>query len=81
MKIFEELNKENTYEMDKRLTKYYKDNNIFEKTIENRENNENFVFYDGPIYANAKPGAKFSVTSAIDKKDGLVGKFFEEVEE
>ena len=56
MKIFEELNKENTYEMDKRLTKYYKDNNIFEKTIENRENNENFVFYDGPIYANAKPG-------------------------
>ena len=51
---FCELEKESNYEMDKRISKYWKDNNIFEKSIDSKD--ENFVFYDGPIYANAKPG-------------------------
>ena len=51
---FCELEKETNYEMDKRISKYWKDNNIFEKSIDSKD--ENFVFYDGPIYANAKPG-------------------------
>ena len=54
MKIFEELKKENTYEMDKRIDEYWKENNIFEKSV--NKGKEKFVFYDGPIYANAKPG-------------------------
>lgn len=30
--------------------------NILKKTIENRNGKDMYVFYDGPIYANAKPG-------------------------
>ena len=56
MSVFEELKKETTYDMDKRISKYWKENSIFEKTIETKDKNNNFVFYDGPIYANAKPG-------------------------
>ena len=55
MSVFEELKKETTYDMDKRISKYWKENSIFEKTIETKDKNNNFVFYDGPIYANAKP--------------------------
>ena len=32
------------------------------------------------LYANAKQEAKFSVTSVIDKKEGVVGSFYEEIE-
>lgn len=54
--MFKELDKRKTSEVEKELSKKWKENNIFEKTIENREGKEDFVFYDGPIYANAKPG-------------------------
>lgn len=54
--IFEKLKNEKPYEMNERISKYWKDNKIFEKSIENRSDDNNFVFYDGPIYANAKPG-------------------------
>lgn len=54
MKKFEELEKKSAYEIEKEILKQWKKDNILEKTIENRK--ENFVFYDGPIYANAMPG-------------------------
>ena len=54
--VFEKLKKETNYEMNQRVGKNWKDNRIFEKSIENRSDDKNFVFYDGPIYANAKPG-------------------------
>jgi len=53
---FEELDKRKSSEVEAGLTKKFLSENILEKSIENRENCENFVFYDGPIYANAKPG-------------------------
>ena len=52
--IFKKLEKETNFEMNQRISNYWKENKIFEKSIDNR--NKNFVFYDGPIYANAKPG-------------------------
>ena len=52
--VFEKLKNETPFEMNERVSKYWKNNKIFEKSIKNRE--EDFVFYDGPIYANAKPG-------------------------
>ena len=54
--VFEKLKNETPYEMNERVSKYWKDNRIFEKSIESKDENNNFVFYDGPIYANAKPG-------------------------
>ena len=52
--VFEKLKNESPFEMNERIGKYWKDNKIFEKSIENKD--KNFVFYDGPIYANAHPG-------------------------
>ena len=54
--VFEKLRNETPYEMNQRVGKNWKDNKIFEKSIENRPDDNRFVFYDGPIYANAKPG-------------------------
>ena len=54
--VFEKLNNEKPYEMNQRVSKYWKENKVFEKSIESKDENNNFVFYDGPIYANAKPG-------------------------
>ena len=53
---FCELEKETNYEMNERISKYWRDFNIFEKSIDSKDKKNNFVFYDGPIYANAKPG-------------------------
>ncbi len=56
MKEFKELEKGNASEVEKRILKDWKKKDILNLTIENRKDNDSFVFYDGPIYANAKPG-------------------------
>ena len=56
MKKFNELSKEKINVEEKRILDSWKKNDIFNKTIENRKNNENFVFYDGPATANGMPG-------------------------
>ena len=53
---FKELSKSSTSVVENKILKNWKEMNILDKTIENREGCEDFVFYDGPIYANAKPG-------------------------
>ena len=35
---------------------YWKENNIFEKTVSTREGKESYVFYEGPPSANGMPG-------------------------
>ena len=56
MKKFNELSKEKVNVVEKRILDSWKKNDIFNKTIENRKSNENFVFYDGPATANGMPG-------------------------
>ena len=53
---FRELRKGKINEIENSILNEWKKENILSKTIENREGKEDFVFYDGPIYANAKPG-------------------------
>lgn len=53
---FEELSKNKTSEVEKGILENWKNINILEKSIENREGAENFVFYDGPATANGMPG-------------------------
>ena len=38
------------------ILKYWKENNIFEKSIATREGKENYVFFEGPPSANGMPG-------------------------
>ena len=53
---FKELSKEKTSTVEQRISKKWKEMDILERTIANREGKDDFIFYDGPIYANAKPG-------------------------
>ncbi|NOT37553.1 MAG: isoleucine--tRNA ligase [Saprospiraceae bacterium] len=43
-------------DIDKEILQFWKDNNIFEKSITSRKGKESFVFYEGPPSANGKPG-------------------------
>ena len=65
MKKFKELDKRNSKEVEKDILDYWKKINILDKTIENRKDAKDFVFYDGPIYANAKPGIHHVLAKAI----------------
>lgn len=54
--MFKSLSKQTVSETEKKILANWKENEIFEKSIETKKDAKNFVFYDGPIYANAKPG-------------------------
>ena len=42
-------------EMEEKILKFWKDNQIFRKSVSQREGNEDFVFYDGPPFATGLP--------------------------
>jgi isoleucyl-tRNA synthetase len=42
--------------IEQKILRFWKRNKIFEKSIAKRKKAKNFVFYDGPITVNAKPG-------------------------
>jgi len=41
--------------MEENILKFWQERNIFEKSIKQRENNEEYVFYDGPPFATGLP--------------------------
>jgi len=41
--------------LEEELLKFWKENKIFEKSVENRRGKKRFVFYEGPPTANGKP--------------------------
>ena len=43
-------------QLEKKILNYWKENSIFEKSIERQKRAKNFVFYEGPPTANAAPG-------------------------
>ena len=53
---FRKLEEGSIHEVESKYVEEWKNKNILEKTIQHREGCPDFVFYDGPIYANAKPG-------------------------
>ncbi len=63
-KIFEDLNKD-IRTNEEIIAKKWEEINILTKTIENRKDNEKFVFYDGPATANAMPGTHHMVTKSL----------------
>ena len=65
MKDFKELDKRNVHDVENDILEEWKRIDILNKTIDNREGKKNWVFYDGPIYANAKPGIHHVLAKAI----------------
>ncbi len=55
----------NFVEREREVQKFWEDEDIFEKSIENREGNEVYMFYDGPPTANGKPHIGHVLTRCI----------------
>ncbi|WP_246067787.1 isoleucine--tRNA ligase [Changchengzhania lutea] len=47
------------------ILSYWQENNIFEKSVETREGNKPFVFFEGPPSANGLPGVHHVLARAI----------------
>lgn len=43
-------------EIEKNILKFWKENNIFERSVSEREGRKSFTFYEGPPSANGTPG-------------------------
>lgn len=50
------MEKMNFPEMEEKILKFWEENKIFEKSLEIRKKSPRFVFFEGPPYANGKPG-------------------------
>ncbi len=55
----------NFVEREKNVEKFWKDNQIFEKSMENRKEGDSYIFYDGPPTANGKPHIGHVLTRVI----------------
>ncbi len=55
----------NFVQRENEIEKFWADNHIFEKSIENRKDNETYMFYDGPPTANGKPHIGHVLTRVI----------------
>ena len=54
--MYKKVNTElNFVEREKAVEKFWHDNDIFKKSMENRKEGETYTFYDGPPTANGKP--------------------------
>ncbi len=53
---YPEFKKVSYSEIAKDILKFWEDNQIFEKSVETREGNDTFTFYEGPPSANGTPG-------------------------
>ena len=64
-KQFKELSKKSVFDNEQDILKKWKEEDILNKTIKNRDNKENWVFYDGPATANGKPGIHHMVAKFL----------------
>ena len=55
----------NFVEREKKIGKFWRDNKIFEKSIEDRDGGDCYTFYDGPPTANGKPHIGHVLTRVI----------------
>ena len=56
MKKYEVLENTKTSEIEKQISAKWQEEKVLEKSIANRDETNNFVFYDGPATANGMPG-------------------------
>ncbi len=65
MKKFDELDKREVHDVDTSILNEWKKQDILNKTIDNRKNMDNWVFYDGPATANGMPGLHHMVSKFL----------------
>jgi isoleucyl-tRNA synthetase len=57
-------------QMEEKVLAFWKQDDIFNKSVRNREGNKRFVFYEGPPFANGNPGIHHVLARAF--KDVIV---------
>ena len=65
MRKFLELDKRCPHEVEHSILEKWKEQDILNATIKNRENGDSFVFYDGPATANGNPGLHHMVAKFL----------------
>ncbi|MBR5996196.1 MAG: isoleucine--tRNA ligase [Eubacteriaceae bacterium] len=74
---FKELEKGNVNENEKQVSEYWDKIDILKRTLDVREGNHNFVFYEGPPTANGKPGIHHvlarTLKDAVNKYHTMTG--------
>ena len=63
--MYKELDKRPVHEVEGSILETWKNQDILNKTIENRKNRDNWVFYDGPATANGMPGLHHMVAKFL----------------
>jgi isoleucyl-tRNA synthetase len=52
-------------EIEKNILKFWKDKQIFEKSVSSRSDDKSYVFYEGPPTANGKPGIHHVISRTL----------------
>jgi isoleucyl-tRNA synthetase len=69
--MFEPVNSRvNFPQLEEKVLNFWKQNDIFSKSVKNREGNQRFVFFEGPPFANGNPGIHHVLARAF--KDVIV---------
>jgi isoleucyl-tRNA synthetase len=63
--MYKEYKGLNLPEIDKEILKFWEDESVFEKSVNQRDPNNSFVFYEGPPSANGLPGIHHVMARAI----------------
>ena len=66
---FQKNTRRRAKEYEKDLVQYWKDNKTFEKSVENRPEDNAYVFYDGPPFITGVPHHGTLLTSVV--KDAI----------
>ncbi|RVU54102.1 isoleucine--tRNA ligase [Anaerosphaera multitolerans] len=56
MKVFKTLSKESVKNREENISKYWEEIDLLHRSVETREGNQSYIFYEGPPTANGKPG-------------------------
>ena len=56
MASYKEFKGLNLPEIDQEILKFWEENAVFQKSVEEKDKDNSFVFYEGPPSANGKPG-------------------------
>lgn len=63
--MYREFKGLNLPEIDKEILQFWDENKIFEKSVEQKDPENSFVFYEGPPSANGRPGIHHVMARAI----------------
>lgn len=64
-KLYPEYKQVDFPAFEKEIAKFWKEKNVFQKSVDNREGAEAFVFYEGPPSANGMPGIHHVMSRTI----------------